>query len=101
VVLFLLVLPFWAASGVMAWLLAVKADDLRLSLPVVIVLLFVLAMTRSVAASAVSPRIRPGIPCWFASVSWPIRSILPWVLCPGLAVRVPVFLNIPSALIRV
>ena len=85
----------------MAWLLIVKADYLRLSLYTVVVLLFVLAVARPIAASAVSLRIRSRIPCWFTSVSWPIRSILPWVLCPGFAVRVPVFLNIPSALIRV
>jgi hypothetical protein len=75
VALFFLVLPLWAANRVVAWLLVVKADPLRLSLLVVIVLLFVFTVTYSVAASVVSPRIRPGIPRRFASVSWPIYII--------------------------
>jgi hypothetical protein len=61
----------------MAWLLVVKADYLRLSLPAVIALLLVLIVACPVAASAVSLRIRSRISCWFASVSWPIYSVLP------------------------
>jgi hypothetical protein len=57
------------------WLLTVKADYLRLSLFAVIILLFVFTVTYSVAASAVSPGIRPRIPYRFASVSWPTRII--------------------------
>jgi hypothetical protein len=36
--------PLWAGSRVMAWLLAVIADHLRLSLLAVVVLLFILSV---------------------------------------------------------
>jgi hypothetical protein len=73
VVSFLLVLPFWAASRVVAWLLAVKTDPLRLSLLVVIVLLFILTVACLVAVSTVSPRIRPRVLYRLAGVSQAIR----------------------------
>jgi hypothetical protein len=56
-----------------AWLLAVKTDPLRLSLLVVIVLLFILVVACLVAVSTVSPRIRPRVLYRLASVSQAIR----------------------------
>jgi hypothetical protein len=59
----------------MALLLVVKADHLRLLFLVAIILLFVFTVACLVAASAVSPKIRPRILRRFAGVSWPICII--------------------------